>query len=320
MNRPHEQSDSGIPSAAFSAEISGAADIAVCLPSESGRLADYAQLTKFRLSLLVLVVTAAGYWFSAGSRAHIMPLFNVVFGTALVAFAANAGNQIMERSYDRLMRRTSNRPIPAGRIPVGEAIGFTIASAALGASYLFITVNSLASILALSTLGLYLIVYTPLKRVTALNTVVGAIPGALPPVIGVVAAQGTLTIDAGLLFTLLFFWQLPHFFSIAWLYREDYARGGYRMLSVVDPGGASVSRQSVVFQVCTILASVMPAFIGRAGIFYLMGAGALGYGLLICTIRFALGRNRDTARTLLLATIAYLPLLLGLLLADRILG
>ncbi len=320
MNAPFDQSDGGLTAPNVRQDAIAGAVAEQVVSADRGRLHDYLQLTKFRLSLLVLTVTAAGYWYAAGPSAHLVQLLHVVLGTALVAFAANAANQVMERDPDRLMRRTMNRPIPTGRISRIEAVAFCVVSCAAGVVYLWVLVNPLASALALATIGLYLIAYTPLKRVTSLNTLVGAIPGAIPPVIGVAAAQGSLTIEAWLLFGILFFWQLPHFFAIAWLYREDYARGGYRMLSVVDKTGTAVSRQTIAFQICLIVASLVPSFVGAAGVFYLMGAGALGYGLLICAVRFALERTRLTARTLLLATIAYLPLLMGLLLADRLMS
>ncbi|MBX3395757.1 MAG: heme o synthase [Phycisphaerae bacterium] len=281
------------------------------------RVADFLQLSKFRLSLLVLAMTAVGYGLAAGSSATAAGLFHVIFGTALVAFAANAGNQVMERRHDARMVRTSGRPIPAGRVtPLGGVV-FSVLTGAGGFAYLLLVVNSLAALLALSTLVLYLVVYTPLKRVTSLNTLVGAVPGAIPPMIGVAAAAGALTVDAWLLFAILFVWQIPHFFSIAWLYREDYARGGYRMLSVVDPSGRSISRQTILFTIALLLVSLTPAFVGRAGMAYLFGAGTLGYGLLICAIRFACSRDRRSARSMLLASIAYLPLLAGLFMAGR---
>jgi len=281
---------------------------------------DYLELSKFRLSLLVLVVTGAGYCFAAGSSFDSARLAVVIVGTGLVAFAANAANQVIERRFDQLMRRTMDRPVAAGRISPPKAAVFAAAAAIGGFAALYAGVNAWAAWLALSTLGLYLLVYTPLKRVTPLNTLAGAVPGAIPPMIGVAAAGGGLTADAWLLFAILFFWQLPHFFAIAWLYREDYARGGYKMLSVVDATGAGLSRQTVLFTVALILASLAPAFVQRSGMFYMLGAAVLGYGMLICAGRFALDRGRPAARTLLLASIAYLPLLMALLLADRMLG
>ncbi|MBK8269675.1 MAG: protoheme IX farnesyltransferase [Planctomycetes bacterium] len=259
------------------------------------RVSDFLELAKFRLSILVLVVTAAGYCYAAGNASRLMTLVHVVFGTALVAFAANAANQIIEREFDATMMRTARRPIPSGRISIIEATLFSVMCGLTGFAYLLIFVNALAASLALATLVIYLTAYTPLKRVTSLNTLVGAIPGAIPPMIGVVAATGRLTADAWLLFGILFIWQLPHFFSIAWLYREDYERGGYRMLSVVDPTGLAVSIQSIGFMLGLIAVSLIPAFIGNAGLAYLFAAATLGYGLLICVIRFAAARSSDRA-------------------------
>lgn len=300
---------------------------AICESIESGepsicrsRIADYLQLSKFRLSLLVLVVTAGGYCYAAGTSGSILTLFNVVFGTALVAFAANSGNQVMEREHDARMRRTADRPIPAGRITPGAALVFSVTCGTAGFLYLLFLVNELAASLTLITLVVYIAIYTPLKRVTSLNTLVGAVPGAIPPMIGVAAATGRVSFESWVLFGILFVWQLPHFFSIAWLYREDYERGGYRMLSVTDRTGRSISAQTMSFMILLLLVSLVPAFLGRAGFAYLFAAGALGYGLLVCSIRFATTRDHATARTLLLASIAYLPLLMALLLADRLLG
>ncbi|MCG8405799.1 MAG: heme o synthase [Phycisphaerales bacterium] len=282
------------------------------------RLADYVELAKFRLSLLVLVVTAVGYCLGAESAIQVMGLFHVVLGTALVAFAANALNQYLERDLDRLMRRTADRPIPSGRMQPVEALAFGIVSAAAGFVYLTILVNFLAGILAVVTLLLYIVVYTPLKRRTSLNTLAGAVPGAIPPMIGWVAARGRLDTTAWILFAILFVWQLPHFFAIAWMYREDYARAGYRMISLVDSNGAAIARQTVFFTVVLLGVSLTPLVIGIAGVAYLVGAVFLGMLLLAVAVRFAADRTLVSARSLLVASIMYLPLLMFLLLVARL--
>ncbi len=290
---------------------------ALPLAAERARLADYAELAKFRLSLLVLVVTAAGYGVGAAAGGiELAGMVHVVIGTALVAFAANALNQIMERDFDRLMPRTADRPLPSGRMSLGEAVGFTLISAVLGTLYLLLLVNALAATLAALTLLLYVTVYTPLKRVTWLNTLAGAVPGAIPPVIGYAGASGVLDVVALSLFAILFVWQMPHFFSIAWLYREDYARGGYRMLSVVDPTGRALGRQTVWHAMMLVPVSIWPWQLGVAGPAYAGTAVFLGIGFLAFSVRFACRQSRPTARALLIASIAYLPLVMAALLAD----
>lgn len=282
------------------------------------RLADYSELAKFRLSLLVLVVTAAGYGVGSGAASiDFAGMAHVILGTALVAFAANAFNQILERDFDRLMPRTANRPLPAGRLSVPEAMAFAVLTALAGTAHLWLFVNGLSASLAVLTLLIYVTVYTPLKRLTWLNTLFGAVPGALPPVIGYAGAAGTLDVVSLSLFAILFFWQMPHFFSIAWLYRDDYARGGYRMLSVVDASGQALGRQTVWHAMLLIPVSLWPWQLGVAGPAYAAAAVALGLSFFAVSVRFACGQSRATARALLLASIAYLPLVMAALLADH---
>jgi len=282
------------------------------------RVADLLELSKFRLSLLVLVVTAAGFCLGSSAAIDFVGLGHAVIGVALVAFAANALNQVLERDFDALMARTQNRPLPSGRVSIGEALAFAGLCAAAGIIWLDLMANTLAAFLAGLTLFSYVWLYTPAKRMTPLNTLIGAIPGALPPVIGYAAASGTVTIEAWLLFAILYFWQMPHFFAIAWMYREDYARGGYRMLSVTDPTGRAVSRQSLFFGVLLVVSTLTPAFFAGWPIIYLCGAGALGFWLGIFIVRFAAERTHASARALLLASIAYLPVLVLLLLMTRL--
>jgi len=316
MKKPIEQSDGGLASASVPSDVEATTGLVLGASSRS-RLLDYCELAKVRLSLLVIFATAAGFCLGSEGPISVVGLFHVMFGTALVAFGANALNQVIERDYDRLMRRTENRPIPSGRMSVIEATAFGLAAAAAGLAQLWAFTNLLAASLAAATLLLYLLAYTPLKRRTPLNTLVGAVPGAIPPMIGYAAAGGRLDAMAWVLFAILFFWQLPHFFAIAWLYREDYARGGYRMLSLVDPLGTAVGRQTVLFSVLLIACSFLPCFLCDVRSAYPLGALLLGVALLWLAVRFARRRTRTNARIMLLASIAYLPLLLTFLVATR---
>ncbi|MBI5764975.1 MAG: protoheme IX farnesyltransferase [Planctomycetes bacterium] len=281
------------------------------------RFADYCILGKLRISVLVLIVTAIGFCLGTRGDVGLLALANAIIGTALVAIAANTLNQYMEREFDRLMIRTADRPIPAGRLTPAEAMAFGIVCGVVGLAYLWIATNPLATALAALTLFLYLFAYTPLKRRTAWNTWVGAVPGALPPMIGFAAAHNGLATPAWLLFAILFVWQLPHFFAIAWMYREDYARGGYQMLSTVDPSGRATRVQTVTLTMLMIVVSLAPSMLGFAGPFAGIGAVLLGAGLFVVAVRMAKDLSHATARTMLLATVIYLPLLMTLLVLDR---
>jgi heme o synthase len=281
------------------------------------RLADYCILGKVRISLLVLVVTAIGFCLGSKGPVDLALLVHTLLGTGLVAIAANTLNQYMERQFDRLMVRTADRPIPAGRLTANEALTFGAVCAVVGLIYMILTVNRWATTLAAATLILYLFAYTPLKRRTVLNTWVGALPGALPPMIGFAAAHGRLNALAWTLFAILFVWQLPHFFAIAWMYREDYARGGYRMLSVADPSGTATRRQSVALCVVMLVVSLAPSLLGYAGAYALVGAVILGVAWLAVAVRMARRLNDANARLMLLASVVYLPALMMLLLLDR---
>ncbi len=317
MKNPVEKNDGGLPSNPAPSDVIASAGLAATA-SWRRRFSDYAELAKVRLSLLVIFVTAAGFCLGARGPVDIVGLLHVLVGTSLVAFAANALNQVIERNYDRLMRRTADRPLPARRISSAEATAFGFVLAAVGMAQLSTLTNLLAASLAAATFLLYLLAYTPLKRRTPLNTLVGAVPGAIPPMIGFAAAAGTLNATAWILFAILFLWQLPHFFAIAWLYREDYARGGYKMLSVVDPSGRAISRQTVFFTILLLVCSLLPAWMGIVGQAYPLGASLMGGGLLFVAIRFAQDRDRSSARVLLIASIAYLPLLTMLLVLTHI--
>lgn len=280
---------------------------------------DYAELSKARIVLLVLVTTAAGFALAPGAVDLIL-LLNTLIGTALIAGGTNALNQYFERDLDRRMNRTRLRPLPDGRMSEAAAVRFAVTSAVAGAAWLSIAVNPLAAGLALITLITYLFAYTPLKTRTTLCTLVGAIPGAIPPLIGWAAAAGRLDVGAWVLFALMFLWQLPHFLAIGWIYRDDYARAGFSILSVVDPTGAASGRQALLYGLALVPISLLPAFLGIAGPIYL-GAGVLaGIALLMAIIEFARDRNRITARRLFMTSNIYLIVVMTFLVFNHALS
>ncbi|MBI1722429.1 MAG: protoheme IX farnesyltransferase [Gemmatimonadetes bacterium] len=279
-------------------------------PLARARLADFLALTKPRITLLVVLTTSVGFLAAAGSSADLVLLVHTLAGTALVAAAASALNQVAEREADAEMRRTARRPLPAGRLATGEAAVFGAALALSGALYLAAAVNPLASALAVLTAASYLLLYTPLKKVTSLATVVGAVPGAMPPMIGWAAARGTLGVEAWILFAIVFFWQMPHFLAIAAIYRHDYQRAGFRVLPVVDPAGASTGRQSALYGLALIPISLLPSFVGLAGPGYFFAALLLGIGFVLLSVRLALDPSSlGKARSLFRFSLIYLPLL-----------
>jgi protoheme IX farnesyltransferase len=287
---------------------------------------DYIDLTKPRITWLILMSTGIGYFFGlAGSGGwsaflqHLgwLRLFHTMLGTGLIASGTAALNQWIERGADARMRRTANRPLPSGRLAAGPALAFGVALSVAGFADLWLGVNSLAAWIGAFTLASYLFFYTPLKQVTWWSTTIGAIPGAMPPVIGYAAAAGRLTPDCWVLAAILFLWQFPHFYSIAWMYKEDYARAGIRMLPVVEPDGRSTARQIVLFGLALIPVSLVPGMLGMSGRVYLAGALLLGLGFLYSAVRVARQRTVARARAVLLTSVAYLPFLYGLMLFDR---
>jgi protoheme IX farnesyltransferase len=280
------------------------------------RAADYLELTKPRVAVLVLFTVGIGYILGAGVSFHLFRLFHVLAGTALVAAGASALNQLLERHSDALMQRTGNRPLPAGRLLPMEVLFFGILLGAVGVGYLLLALPPAAALVAAVTFFCYVLVYTPLKRVTTLNTLIGAVPGALPPVIGWSAARGTLGWEAAALFLILFLWQVPHFLAIAWIYREDYARAGLRMLPVVDRHGRLTGRSMVAYCLALIPASLLPVLFGGAGLLYLTGALVLGLSFLAATVGFSRIHSLQQARWVMRASLVYLPVLLALLLLD----
>jgi len=286
----------------------------------------YIELTKPRITWLILMSTAIGYFFglpgAANWRAflgaiHLFPLLHTLIGAGLMASGTAALNQWFEREADRHMRRTAARPLPTGRVSVGRALAFGIALSVAGCLELWLGVNRLAALVGAITLASYLFLYTPLKQRTWWSTTIGAIPGALPPVIGFAAAAGTLTREAGVLAAILFLWQFPHFYSIAWMYKDDYARAGIRMLPVIDADGRFTTRQIVIYGMALIPVSLTPAFIGMSGAVYAVGALALGLWFLYSGVRVALECTIIRARRVLLTSVLYLPLIYGLMLLDR---
>src|ERR1019366_1011969 len=285
----------------------------------------YIALTKPRITWLILMSTGVGYFFglkqvSGGgtlSSLNWVLLIHTLIGTGLTSSGTAALNQWYERAADALMRRTAGRPLPTGRMTPPRAMWFGIALAALGVAELAIWVNLLAAALGALTLGSYLFIYTPLKQRSHLATMVGALPGAMPPLMGYAASAGVLTAEAWTLFAILFIWQFPHFLAIAWMYREDYARAGIRMLPVVEPDLMSTGRQIILYASTLIPVSLFPVLLGMTGKVYLAGALILGMLFLYTGVRVAFDRTNVRARQVLLASIIYLPVIYGLMVFDR---
>jgi len=283
-------------------------------PSRSN---DFVALAKPRLNLLVVVSAVAGYVMASGDTHDVWRLLSVIGGTALVAGGASAFNQILEREPDALMQRTRLRPMPDGRLATRDAWMFGAALTLAGLAILAFGANLLSAVVAFVTMASYAAVYTPLKRYSSFATVVGAIPGALPPVIGWAAALDELSQGAWVLFGILFLWQLPHFLAIAWIYREDYARAGFPMLPVIDADGRSTGRQAVVYALALLPLSLAPTLVGMAGPIYFGGALLLSLAFVALSIRFGISRSVPDARRLFFGSIIYLPLLWMLMIANR---
>lgn len=278
---------------------------------------DYIQLTKPRITWLILMSTAVGFFFGVDGGWNWWVLLHTIVGTGLIASGTAALNQWMERDADAHMKRTRNRPLPSGALRPANAFWFAVGLSLLGFVELWFGANPLTAGLGFFTLTSYLFVYTPLKRRTPHSTTLGAIPGAMPPVIGFAAARGELTAEALALFAILFLWQFPHFYAIAWIYREDYGRAGIRMLPVVDPSGERTARQILLTALLLIPISLAPAWLGMTGKWYLAGALMLGATYLWYGMQIVRERTMVRARHVLLSSIAYLPLLYILMLADR---
>jgi protoheme IX farnesyltransferase len=283
-----------------------------------GRASDFVALAKPRLNSLVVATSAVGYYLGSPHAFDTPAFLYTVAGTALVASGASALNQVYERQTDALMARTRTRPLPDGRVQPAEAVVFGVVTAAIGLSVLAAGANMLAAVVALATLASYVGVYTPLKLRTSLATVVGAIPGALPPVIGWTAATGVFSREAWVLFAIVFLWQMPHFLAIAWLYREDYARAGFRMLPVIEPDGRSTARQATAFAAALVPFSLAPTVLGFTTPGYAFAALPLGLGFLALAIRFGRRRTTEDARRLFFGSLLYLPLIWSLIILARV--
>jgi protoheme IX farnesyltransferase len=291
---------------------------AVAVPDTYTRTGDFVTLTKPRLNLLVIATAAAGYYLGSGTPFDFAAFANMTIGTALVAGGSAAFNQLAERDVDALMERTRWRPLAAGRLGTREAFWFATMLSVAGLAWLALTTNWLATGVAFVTLATYVAIYTPLKRRSSFATVVGAIPGALPPMIGWAAATNTLSREAWLLFGMVFLWQMPHFLAIAWLCRDDYGRAGFPMLPVIEPDGRSTAQQVAAYASALVPVSLTPAIIGLAGPTYFVIALLLGLAFLYVSLRFAMRRTRRDARLLFIASITYLPLILIVLVLDRL--
>lgn len=288
------------------------------MKKECTRFSDFIQLTKPRICLLALLMSTLGY--IMGSHGDVLGwhLFFTLLGTGLVGASSCIFNQVAEEEVDSLMLRTQNRPIPAGRIAPAEAIKLGSVLGVLGELVLLTSVNAITAILGAVTLLTYVGVYTPSKKSTPMSTLIGAVPGAMPPLMGWTASYGSVSIQGIVLFMILFLWQIPHFLAIAWLYKEDYARASLPILSVVDNNGSATSKQVVLYSIALLPLTLVPTVWGITGITYLWGAFALGLIYLLCGILLTIYQTRGYARLLFIVSIIYLPVLGGLMVWDRI--
>ncbi|HMQ04519.1 MAG TPA: heme o synthase [Pyrinomonadaceae bacterium] len=281
------------------------------------RLAAFVELTKPRIALMLVLTSAAGFFL--GTKGSLDPalFINAMVGIALLAFGVATLNQFVERTTDALMRRTAGRPLPTGRISAGEALVFGLALCLVSEAYLFFLVNGLTAGLGLVVIVGYVLLYTPLKRRTSVSTAIGAVPGAMPPLMGWTAAANEITLGAWALFAFLFLWQFPHFLAIAWMYREEYAKAGIKMLPVLEPSGRLTARQIVIFAIMLLPVSLAPFFLGFAGPIFLVCATALGVWFLCESIASARAKSVVRARRLLFVSVVYLPLVLALAVLDH---
>jgi protoheme IX farnesyltransferase len=281
------------------------------------RFAAYMELTKPRITFLIVLTSAAGFALASSGSVNYRALISAMVGIGLLSSGIATLNQYMERDLDALMRRTATRPLPSGKLLPWEALAFGVGLTILAELYLAVLVNPLTALLGLTVIAGYLFAYTPLKTKTSLSTMVGAFPGAVPPLIGWAAARGSIGLEAWVLFAILFLWQFPHFLAIAWMYREDYSRAGILMLPVVEPDGRVTAQQIVVYTLLLLPVSLLPAAMGISGKVYLYGAIVLGLLFLYSSLRAAFSKSKQEARRLLLASVVYLPLLFILMVLDR---
>lgn len=283
-----------------------------------GAVADLWQLTKPGITRLVLVTTAVGFYLASTGSFDWLLLIHALVGTGLLAGGTNALNQYAERKVDGAMKRTQNRPLPAGRIDPGLALLFSAGISVVGAVYLALWVNLLTAVLGVASLLIYIFAYTPLKRRTWWCTIVGAVPGAIPPMMGWTAVRGSVDVLAWILFGIVFLWQMPHFYAIGYMYRQDYARAGFPMLPVVDEDGTRTARQIVVYTVALLVVSVLTTVLGLTGAAYFVGAMTLGLAFLGLGVALAVSRTGRQARRLFLGSVVYLPVLLVLMVVDKV--
>ncbi len=281
------------------------------------KVAAYVELTKPRIALMLVLTSAAGFYLGTKGAFDPVLFANSLVAILLLAFGVATLNQYWEHRTDTLMDRTAARPIPTGRVTPAEALVFGIAQCAIAEVYLFLAVNPLTGFLGLAVIVGYVLVYTPLKTRTSVSTAIGAIPGALPPLMGWTAAANEISIGAWALFATQYLWQFPHFLAIAWMYRDEYAKAGILMLPVVEPAGKLTARQIVLFALMLVPVSLAPFFFAQAGMIFLIGASILGVWFLLASINAARSKTNDKAKRLLLVSVIYLPLLFLLMVADK---
>ncbi|MGB7201998.1 MAG: heme o synthase [Pyrinomonadaceae bacterium] len=281
------------------------------------RLVAFIELTKPRIAFLLVLTSAAGFYLGGTGSFDWILFANTVIAITLLAFGVATLNQFWERDLDQLMKRTATRPLPTKKVTSYEALVFGIAQCAIAEVYLALAVNLLTAILGLVVIVGYVFVYTPLKTRTSASTAIGALPGALPPLMGWTAAANEISLTAWALFAMQFLWQFPHFLAIAWLYREEYAKAGILMLPVVEPEGKITARQIVLFSIMLFPVSLAPFFFGISGMIFLVGASLLGIWMLWASIRTARAKTNESAKKLLLVSVIYLPLLFILMVADK---
>ena len=281
------------------------------------RIAAFVELTKPRIAFMLVLTSAAGFYLGTKGSFDVELFVNSMIGILLLAFGVATLNQYIERDTDALMERTAKRPIPTQRLTANEALIFGILQCAVSEIYLYFLANPLTAVLGLTVIIGYVFLYTPLKTRTSASTAIGAIPGAMPPLMGWTAAANEVTIGAWALFALLFLWQFPHFLSIAWMYKEQYAKAGIKMLPVVEPDGRITARQIVLFAIMMVPVSLAPFFLGFAGLIYLIGATILGVWFLFESVQTARAKTVEKARRLLMVSVLYLPLIFGLLVIDN---
>ena len=281
------------------------------------KLAAYLELTKPRIAFMLVLTSAAGFYLGSSANFNFVIFTNAMIGITLLAFGVATLNQVWERKTDALMERTAKRPLVVGKVTFNEALIFGLLQCAVAEIYLTFLVNGLTAILGLVVIVGYVLLYTPLKTRTSASTAIGAIPGALPPLMGWTSASNEITLGAWILFALLFLWQFPHFLAIAWMYREQYAKAGILMLPVIEPEGKITAKQIVIFTILLLPISVAPFFIGLAGWVYLIGASVLGIWFLTASIGAARAKTNEKARKLLLVSVIYLPLIFLLMVFNK---